>query len=205
MGSICSTCFKSNKDEDGDENARLLENPAQGVDVRTNSINGTVADIVDGFSGGDTSGILGFTSGYQSRDATYGSLTGNNDSVNNAWSRTLDKMANNVIDVSLIESSSSNLEQSEWQERQRMYSSKLASTKVLNILKTQRNCTGVSSCSPTNLRLSADTVSKLRAAAQPIDQEDVNLIKEFSDKSVSAYKNGFVVNVKEQLVVKFDP
>lgn len=214
MGSLCSSCFKSSKDEEGEERDRLLQNPAEVPADRT-SFNGNLAPSntsLGHMAGGDVGGAY---SGFYQRDQTYGSMTvdtasNGNKNESSAWNRTLDKMASNVIDVSTIEIPSNVIEQSEWVERQKVYSSKVASSKVPIILKNKRGVKNTvvnvaASSSPSNLTISSETINRLKSAADPIDQDDLALIREFSEKSLQAFKTGFVINIKEDLVVQFDP
>jgi len=184
MGSLCS-CFKSSKDDEhDDENRGLLPSQSE-VTIDRGSINGE--QIFH-------------------RESTYDTFP---DPVNGrldtpAWNRTLEKMANNVIDVSTIDISSANMEPSELVERQKQYAAKVAASKVNQLLKKQRLKTSIAS-SPSTLSLSKDTITRLRAAADPIDQDDLTLLREFSEKTVNAYKSGFLISVKDDLVVQFDP
>lgn len=213
MGNICSSCFKSTKEEDDAERARLLQDPV--ADTRS-SLNGTTVTANDPytFSGGDgnTSGFSGF---YQNRDTSYGSVTdgpaNGNKSETSAWNRTLDNMANKVIDVSTLDSFSNALEQNEVIEKQNVYARKVQQqqSKIQAILKNTRGVRTspkVGLTSPSNVsHLTSEAINRLKSAADPIDQDDLALIREFSEKSIQAFKTGFVVNVKEDLVVQFDP
>lgn len=178
MGNISNCCMPNDKQEErNDETDRLLHNPADGV-CDGSSINGINAI----------------------KEPAYGTIEANVDGAkqeSNAWNRTLHDMANKVIDVSTMEVPASTIEQSDWLERQRAYSAKINQTKVSSILKYQRQ-----------QRLNRGDSGKSANSTQlpePISSLDLVLMNDFSEKSLQAIKQGFVVSINEELVVQFNP
>lgn len=186
MGNFSSCCMPNDKQEDEhhNENARLLHNPAE-------------PSIDDGSVIGN--GLLTNTREVPGGYGTNGDANGAKQETS-AWNRTLHKMVNNVIDVSTIVPAST-LEQGDWLERQRAYSSKINQTKVSSILRNQRQQKLLRS-EPGQDSKSSKAVGQ---ALEPISANDYALISEFSEKSLQAIKQGFVVNINEDLVVQFNP
>jgi hypothetical protein len=180
MGNLSSCCLPGEKNEERDsERTRILEDPNET------------------YTGECMPGSL--TGPGVSRHTNYGTEPTSNGvkEETSAWNRTLHKMANNVIDVSTMDVPS--LEQSEWMERQRTYTSKINQTKAPLVA---RNRPPKSSHKRGD---SHDAHKKSALSAEPISSQDMALINEFSDKSLAAVRKGFVVNVSEDLVVQFDP
>lgn len=182
MGNISSCCMPG--DKPGDERSEETEplcNPTAAV-----------------YDGGSVNGTL------ISPTREYGTSGGMNSSKSeaSAWNRTLHKMASNVIDVSTMEVPASTIEQSDWIDRQRAYTAKINQSKVTSILKshTKQPRPGKGTDSPADTRRPAAT-----HVPEPISATDLALINEYSDKSLTAVKNGFVVSVNEDLVVQFNP
>jgi len=114
----------------------------------------------------------------------------------NALNRTLHKMAINVIDVATMDVAS--LEQSEWMDRQKVYGNRVGQIKTPLLLRSRQQRL-------TNQHQRRNQSAEERQHLEPISAEDIALINEFSERSSRAVKNGFVINVKEDLVVQFDP
>lgn len=184
MGSLCTSCFGGNKEDDTVERERLLQDPTEIPADRTSLL-------------GDDPTVL--QRGEATGSSSYGTMNGSgtkHTSETSAWNRTLEKMASDVIDVSTIESQNNPIEQSEWMERSRVYASKVANSRVGSILRTVYQPKSV----PKN-----DFKLALDQAFRPVSDEDISLINEFSAAALNAVRQGFVVRTDEQLIVQFDP
>lgn len=181
MGNISSCCFAGSKHEEDerDERERLLDNAAgDGMVNDRISINGDLTH-----------------SGHYGNG--YGTVMTDSRSESNAWNRTLNKMANSVIDVSSIEANSNGIEPNEFQERQKLYTSKVVNSKICSILKNERL--------KGQPKQEAERRNFNNLLLEPISTDDLFLINEFTEKTLEAIRTGFVVNVTEDLVVQFNP
>lgn len=181
MGNLISCCFGvKNEEDERDERERLLDHAAgDGMVHERTSLNG------------DLTHSSNFGNGYGTVTAPDGRLE------SNAWNRTLNKMANKVIDVSSIEANSSGIEPNEFQERQKLYSSKVVNSKIPSILKNERL--------KTQPKFESERKIFNNLLLEPISTDDLFLINEFAEKTLEAIRTGFVVNVTEDLVVQFNP
>jgi hypothetical protein len=194
MGNLCASCFGLRKREDESaENERLLQDPTQVPEDRT-SLTGDQSYLSPYSGPGGTNGAAAGGGGGDVRD--YGTMNGNNKSQQetSSWNRTLEKMAADVIDVSTI--TTSTIEQSEWQDRSRMYANRVANSRVGSILKNMN----VPKPLPKNELREAIT-----QAFEPMHEEDLSLINHFSEAALNAVRQGFVIRSNEQIIVQFDP
>lgn len=185
MGNLSSCCLPNDKSEERrEEGERLLHNPAEALGDGT-SLNGHVTVI-----------------GNRDQLPSYGATeTKGERQESSAWNRTLHKMATKVIDVSTMEVSASTIEQGDWIERQRLYASRINQTRISAILRKQREqkLMGKGDGLPESKN------KNFNVSFEPISAQDIALINEFSDRSLQAIKQGFVVSVNEDLVVQFNP
>ena len=211
MGGICNSCFRGadSDDVDGgrsDERDRLLRDPTE-VPADRSSLHGDDAGYLSGggIGGGRLTRDYGTTNGGSSNGAygyPGGGLNSSNSGVglhrqeSSAWNRILEKMANDVIDVSTIGGQSGVLEQSEWMERSRLYAHRVAGSRVNSILK--------ATARPPSLPRN-DVKMAIERSLQPIPDTDLDLIREFSQASVDAVRTGFVIHIDEPLIVEFNP
>lgn len=172
MGNISACCLPSKKEDPTSERARILDNP---VDDTLSS---------DYSPQGDN---------YNSFNSNYGSVADSGlRQEQNQLNRTLHKMANQVIDVTSVDTS--HVEQSEYMERQRIYQNKLPLLRTPHLRST-----------PTQNVRRKKAPDAVKFNFDPISEEDLNLINEFSEKSARAVKQGFVIKSDEDLVVQFNP
>ena len=174
MGNLSSCCFDQSKDDDINERTRILENPIG--DLRENHESFSRVSTQSNGSHHHLGGHHG-----------YGTINGSGDS--SALNNALHKMANSVIDVSSIDVPQ--LEQGEWQERQKNYSQRVQQLKTPNLILRSKQTSNHNSLNKINI--------------ESIDDEDVKMINYFSDKTVDAIKNGFIIKSNESFVVQFDP
>ncbi|CAG2112218.1 unnamed protein product [Medioppia subpectinata] len=114
---------------------------------------------------------------------TYGTLNGRTEQ--NQLNNTLHKLVAKVIDVSSIDN---NIEQSDWNERQRTYGHRLAGIKKPLLLKSKHLASQQTQVNPINSR---------NLTVDPISEEDLNLINYFSERASLAVHNGFKVHCEE--------
>ena len=91
----------------------------------------------------------------------------------------------------------SGIEPNEFQERQKLYSSKVVNSRIPSILKNERL--------KTQPKFESERKIFNNLLLEPISPDDLFLINEFTDKTLEAIRTGFVVNVTEDLVVQFNP
>ncbi|XP_054153767.1 uncharacterized protein LOC128952398 [Oppia nitens] len=172
MGNLSSCCLPKKSDDEINERTHILDNPVSspddGNDMRYNSCLPPVLS------------------------PTYGTLNGRTEQ--NQLNNTLHKLVAKVIDVSSIDN---NIEQSDWNERQRTYGQRLANIKKPLLLKSKLK-------SNTQPQVST-SMSSRNLTIELISEEDLNLINYFSEKATNAVLNGFKVHCDESFVVQFDP
>lgn len=182
MGNILSPCClpgDKNLDDSVNERTRILSDPAEGR--MSNDEGGQSSDFGNG------------------KDVpTYGTMqNGSKNDKSNAWLKTMNKMANNVIDVSIIDMAP--MEHNETHERSRVYTNRINQLKNPILLKFRLQ--SKSNKINTSKRLDSNEYHKMNG----INQEDINLISSTLDESIAAIKKGFVILIQDDLVVQFNP
>lgn len=141
---------------------------------------------------------------------SYGTVNGRTEQ--NQLNNTLHKLVAKVIDVSSIDN---NIEQSDWNERQRIYSQRINSIKrpltlkskylaAINAAHTGLSSGFVSHCSKADPLSTAPLINR-SLTFEPISEEDLNLINSLSERASNAVHTGFKVHCEESFVVQFDP
>lgn len=178
MGNLKSCCLqicppnKENEDPYG-ERTRMLSDPTDGRlsedDYQINSSN----------------------------DRLYGTMSDYNSKNNQTtkWNRTLQKMTISVIDVSTAYVPA--MEQSELLERQKAYTNKIISSKMLFMLKNKQN-------RQRRLQRRAHLDAKKQQVTESINVDDILFMNQLTDKIADAVNRGFQIDIKEELVVHFN-
>lgn len=183
MGNIKSCCLQicpPNKENEDpyNERARILSDP---------TADGRLSEDEDYQIGSSNERIYGTMDGYGQK----------NNHQSNKWNRTLQKMTVNVIDVSST-AYVPVMEQSELLERQKAYQNKINNSKIVFNLKSKQN-------RQKRLQRKQNIDPKKLQANDSINVEDILFINQLSDKIADAVKRGFVIDVKEDLIVQFNP
>jgi len=145
------------------------------------------------------SGRLSEDDQISSTEGPYNSFSGSYNPKNNPsnkWSRTLQKMTVNVIDVSTAYVPA--IEQSELLDRQKHYTNKIVSSKMVFSLKSKQN-------RQKRLQRKSTIDAKKIQVAESINVDDILFMNQLSEKISDAVYRGFQIDVKEELVVQFNP
>lgn len=133
-----------------------------------------------------------------SNERIYGTMDygSKNSQTNNKWNRTLQKMTVNVIDVSTTYVPA--MEQSELLERQKAYTNKINSSRLTFLLKNKQNRVK-------RLQRKSNLDAKKLQVTESINVEDIIFMNQLSEKLADAVNRGFQIDIKEELVVQFNP
>lgn len=121
---------------------------------------------------------------------------GTQNNQNNNWNRTLQKMTVSVIDISTTYVPA--MEQSELLERQKAYSNKIVSSKMTFLLKNKQN-------RAKRLQRKSNLDTKKLQVTESINVKDILFMNQLADKIADAVNRGFQIDVKEELIVQFNP
>ena len=132
-----------------------------------------------------------------SNERIYGTMDyGSKNNQTNKWNRTLQKMTVNVIDVSTTYVPA--MEQSELVERQKSYMNKIVNSKLVFILRNKQN-------KQKRLQRKANLDTKKLQITESINVDDILFMNQLTDKIADSVNRGFLIDVKEDLVVQFNP